>query len=132
MSQAPPPPGGASASGPLGAIREPLMVAILSIITCGIYALYWYYKSFEEMKEHSGEGLGGVVGVLLAFFCGIITIFVFPAEIANLYKRDGRESPLSALAGLWNLIPLLGFFIYVFKTQGALNEYWESKGAVRA
>jgi len=133
MSQSPPPPpppGGSS--GAIGQLRKPLTVILLTIITCGIYGLWWYYRNFEDLKMHTGEGIGGVVGLLLAIVCGIIAVFLLPAEIANAYRREGKEPPVSALAGLWNLIPLVGFFIYVYKVQNALNEYWAPKGAVWA
>jgi Domain of unknown function (DUF4234) len=132
MSQIPPPPGGTSGTGRVGEIRAPMTVALLALVTCGIYGLYWYFKSFEEMKNYSGEGLGGAMGLILSVICGILTIFILPSEVANLYKADNRESPVSAATGLWNLIPLLGYFIFISKVQGALNDFWASKGAVAA
>jgi Domain of unknown function (DUF4234) len=99
------------------------------IITCGIYAFYWYFKTFDEQKDFSGEGLGGAVGLLLSIFCGIITWFVLPAEVGNLYERDGKEKPISGMTGFWNLLPLIGTIVWLFKVQGRLNDFWESKGA---
>ena|SRR5664280_529621 len=52
----------------VGKIRNPWMVILLSIITLGIYALYWQYASFKEMKEHAGEGIGGGLGCFSPFF----------------------------------------------------------------
>ena len=127
MSQQPPAP--RPTSGSVGTIRNPVIVILLSIITLGIYALYWTYKTYEEMKDHSGEGLGGLVGLLLAIFCNIVTWFVLPSEVEKLYTRDGKTSPVSAVWGLWWLLPLIGAIIWFLKVQGALNDYWESKGA---
>jgi drug/metabolite transporter (DMT)-like permease len=132
MSSTPPPPAAsASGSGNVGEIRKPLTVLLLGIITCGIYFLFWYYKSFEEMKDYSGEGLGGLVGLLLSIFCGIITMFVLPAEVGNLYERDGKEKPISGMTGFWNLLPIIGTIVWLFKVQGHLSDFWESKGATR-
>jgi Domain of unknown function (DUF4234) len=128
-STPPPPPAAATGSGNVGTLRKPLTVLLLIIITCGIYGLYWYYKTFEEMKDYSGEGLGGAVGLLLSIFCGIITIFVLPAEVGNLYERDGKEKPISGMTGFWQLLPLVGGIVWLFKIQGRLNDLWESKGA---
>jgi len=130
MSSTPPPPA-ASASGNVGEIRKPLTVLLLGIITCGIYFLFWYYKSFEEMKDYSGEGLGGLVGLLLSIFCGIITMFVLPAEVGNLYERDGKDKPISGMTGFWNLLPIIGTLVWLWKVQGHLSDFWESKGATR-
>jgi Domain of unknown function (DUF4234) len=132
MSQTPPPPP-ATAGGtrPVGVIRTPLGVLGLSIITCGIYGIYWQYKTFQEMKDYSGEGVGGVVGLLLALVCGVITWFLLPSEIAGLYERDGKEKPVTPATGFWVLVPLIGYFIWLWKVQGALNDFWTSKGAVK-
>ncbi len=101
---------------------------LLTIVTLGIYGLYYYFKTFDEMKEYSGEGVGGVVGLLLSIFCGIVTIFLLPAEVGNLYERDGREKPISGATGFWVLLPLIGSLIWLWKMQGRLNDFWESKG----
>ena len=129
MTTPPPPPAAASGSGKVGELRSPLVVLLLTIVTLGIYGLYYYFKTFDEMKEYSGEGVGGVVGLLLSIFCGIVTIFLLPAEVGNLYERDGREKPISAATGFWVLLPLIGSLIWLWKVQGRLNDFWESKGA---
>ena len=96
MSQTPPPPPPAQSggTGAIGELRKPLTVVLLTIVTCGIYGLWWYYRNFEDMKQFSGEGIGGGIGLLLAIFCGIIAIFILPAEVGNLYEREGKEKPM--------------------------------------
>ena len=42
--------------GGLGKIRNPWGVIGLSIITLGIYFIYWQYASFKELKDSSQEG----------------------------------------------------------------------------
>jgi hypothetical protein len=134
MSQTPPPPPPAQSggTGAIGQLRKPLTVVLLTIVTCGIYGLWWYYRNFEDMKEFSGEGIGGGIGLLLAIFCGIIAIFILPAEVGNLYEREGKEKPISAMTAFWNLIPLIGAIIYIYKVQDALNAHWAPKGATWA
>jgi hypothetical protein len=113
-------------SGPLGKREKIGIQVLLSIVTLGIYGLYWAYKSHEEIQRHTGEGVGGVVGFLLYFFVGIVTLFLLPIEIKKMYERDGRHSPVSAATAFWIL--LFGIPWYV-KCQSALNDYWEAKGA---
>ena len=131
MSQTspPPPPAQAGGSGAIGELRKPVTVILLTLVTCGIYGLWWYYRNFEDMKQYSGEGIGGLLGLLLAIFCSIIAVFVLPAEIGNLYEREGKDKPISALTAFWNLIPLVGWFIYIVKVQNHLNDFWAPKGA---
>jgi hypothetical protein len=45
-----------------------------------------------------------------------------------MYERSGRPSPVSALTGLWNFLPLIGGIVGVVKVQGALNTCWEALG----
>src|SRR4051812_37989870 len=115
-----------SASGRLPKIRNPWAVIGLSFITCGIYFLYWTYAVFTEMKDHTGEGIGGPIGLIIGIFIGIVNGFLIPAEVANMYTKAGQEPPVKALTGLWLLLPIVGFFVWVIKVQNALNARWES------
>jgi hypothetical protein len=119
--------------GPVGKIRSTWAVVGLSIITLGLYGIYYHFVVHEEMKQHSGEGVGGVIGLLLYLFTfGLVTPFVLPNEVGNLYARQHRPRPVSATTGLWVLlgwIILVGPLVWLIKTNGALNAYWRSMGA---
>jgi|SRR6188472_3041505 Domain of unknown function (DUF4234) len=120
----------AGAPRPVGQVRSPAFVIIISIITIGIYFLYWHYKTGEEIKRYSGEGLGGILWLVIGLVIGIVMWFVAPSEVGNnLYKKEGQEAPVSGVTGFWMLLPLIGFIIWVVKVQGALNRFWQSKGA---
>src|SRR5690349_6289557 len=123
----PPPPPAAAAPGwgPKGKVREPVAVIVFSIITLGIYFLVWTYKIFKENKEFSGDGVGGVIGLVIGIVIGIVNWFLIPSEIGNIYARMGREKPVRGVTGFWNLIPLIGFIIWVVKVQGAMNRLYE-------
>jgi Na+/proline symporter len=107
-------------------------VVILTIITLGIYSLYWVYKTQEETKQHTGEGLGGVLGLVVWIVVSAVSAFVIPSEIGKMYAKDGREAPISGWTGLW-LFPfgifIIPAFVWFALVQGALNKYWESKSA---
>ena len=119
-------------TGPLGKERGVVSVILLSIVTLGIYYLVWVYKTQEEVKQHSGQGVGGVVGLVIALVVGFVTPFVIPSEIRKMYAQDGREAGISGWTGLWGTLGVLiivGPIVWFVKVQGALNRYWESKGA---
>jgi hypothetical protein len=128
MAQPAPAPSGAR---PLGKPRGWVVVFLLTLVTLGIYGLVWQYKTFQEMQDYSGDGIGGVVGLILAIFLGFVNWFLMPAEVGNLYAAEGQEKPVSGITGLWNLLPLVGTFIWLAKTQNALSAFWEAHGAVR-
>ena len=128
MAQPAPAPAGAR---PLGKPRGWVVVFLLTLVTLGIYGLVWQYKTFQEMQDYSGDGIGGVVGLILVIFLGFVNWFLMPAEVGNLYAAEGQEKPVSGITGLWNLLPLVGTFIWLAKTQNALSAFWEAHGAVR-
>jgi preprotein translocase subunit Sss1 len=40
-----------------GAVKErsPVVVIVLMIVTCGVYSIYWLYKTSEELKNATGD-----------------------------------------------------------------------------
>ena len=116
-------------SPPLGQPRGVWFVALIGLVTFGIYLIYWAYKTGDELKRYSGEGLGGVLWLVIWIVVGIVMWFVAPSEVGNLYGREGQPKPVSGKTGFWLFLPLVGYFIWIIKVQGALNRFWESKGA---
>jgi hypothetical protein len=136
MSPPPATPSTAPAPAPVGKVRGTGGCILLTVVTFGFYSLYWYYKTHEEMKRHTGTGLGGVVALLLAFFVGIVMPFLTSHEVGGLYERRGEAKPVSATTGLWFLLLgwllLIGAIVWFVKTNRALNDYWVSVGAQTA
>jgi len=112
-----------------GAYYSPGLVILLTIVTIGVWGALWTYRTSEDLKRHNGDGLGGVLGVVIYILLSIILMFTIPSEIQKMYQRDGRESPVSPIWGLWFLLPIIGNIIWYLKVQKSLNEYWLSKGA---
>jgi hypothetical protein len=111
-------------------------VIVLAIVTLGIYLLYWYYASFAEIRRWRGQGVGGLVGLLLALIP--VSIFLLPSYVGRMYKEDlirtgqdpeqaARDVPITGWSGLLNLIPFIGGFIFLAKVQGRLNDFWKGK-----
>lgn len=56
--------------------RDLVVVALLTVFTCGIYALYWQYKTTEELKTVSRKDLNPGLELLLSFItCGLFSIY---------------------------------------------------------
>ena len=124
-----PMPSAAPTPAPVGKVRNPWAVFGLSIITLGIYFLYWTYQVFREMKDHTGEGVGGPIGLVIGIVVGIVNVFLIPSEAGNMYAKAGQPKPVRGVTGFWTFIPLVGFLIWLLKVQGALNKKWESAAA---
>lgn len=119
-------------AGPLGKPRGTGVCILLAVVTLGIYTWVWWYQTHEEMKRHSGRGLGGVIALLIAIFLGPAAPFLTSNEVGDLYKGRGQAPPVSALTGLWyfpGVFILVGPLIWFVKTNGALNSYWRALGA---
>ena len=122
---------------PVGVVPERLsdvyyrtgLTIFLTIITLGIWGFLWTYRTSEDLKKYNGDGLGGVLGIVIYLLISFVLMFTIPNEIKNMYERDGRPSPITAVWGLWFLLPLIGNIVWYVKVQRVLNEFWLSKGS---
>jgi Domain of unknown function (DUF4234) len=117
-------------TGPLGQPRGIGFGIVMFIVTLGFYSWYWVYKTEEEMGQHTGEGLGEVLGLVIWILISPVMAFVIPSEVGKMYEKNGQEPPVSGWTGLWLfpfgflIIPAIVWFV---KVQEALNRYWEGK-----
>ena len=118
-----------SNTGPLGQPRGIGFAILLFIVTLTIYGYYWVFKTQDEVKNHSGQGVGGVLGLVIYILVSPVTWFLVPSEVGKMYQQDGRTAPFTGWTGLWILLPIVGAFVWFIKIQGALNRYWESKSS---
>jgi Domain of unknown function (DUF4234) len=114
-----------------GQIRSTGLCILLAVVTFGIYSLVWFYQTHDEMKRHTGHGLGGGLALVLAFFVGFVMPYITSSEVGDLYERTGQPKRVSWATGLWyfpGLLILVGPLVWFIKTNGALNAYWRSQG----
>jgi hypothetical protein len=119
-------------TGPLGQQRGIGFGILMFIVTLSIYSYYWVFKTQDEVKNHSDQGVGGVLGLVIYLLIQPITWFLIPSEVGKMVKQDGRDAPFSGWTGLWLFLPIIGAFVWFIKIQGALNRYWESKAGAPA
>jgi hypothetical protein len=133
-------PPAAYGSGEIGKIRPTGIAILLCLVTLGIYAWVWYYKTFDEMRRHRRSGFGGGLSILLNVlslfipFASLPLPYLSSSEVGQLYELRGEPKPVSGLTGLWffpGLLIIVGPIVWFVKTNGALNRYWESLGATR-
>jgi hypothetical protein len=116
-------------------VRSPWAVALLPIITLGIYHLVWWYRVNRELRDFGrakGYDLGqSPTASLLALFPG--GIIVVPALISywrgtkrvqGAARIAGKEPPSGWIALILYLLISLGFYAYL---QVSLNDVWRTE-----
>ncbi|HEX2266347.1 MAG TPA: DUF4234 domain-containing protein [Solirubrobacterales bacterium] len=114
-------------------VRNPWAVALLPIVTLGIYHFVWWYKINKELKAY-GEAKGYDLGQnptnsLLALIPGFL-IIVPPLvsywrgtqRVQNASKIAGREPVSGWIALILYLLLSPAMFAYL---QVSLNNVWE-------
>lgn len=91
--------------------RNIAVAVILSIVTCGIYGIYWMIKINDEVNQLAGEyeaTTGGMVFLFSLITCGIYGLYW-------LYKMGERCDVIKGVNGssgiLYLLLGIFGFSI---------------------
>jgi hypothetical protein len=132
VSAAPPaaPRWGPPARGIVGRRTSPGKQILLTIVTLGIWAIVWVYRQHEDIKQYSGDGVGGWLGVVIYVVIAPVTPFLLANEVqTKLYERAGERSPVETIIGLWILLPIIGSVVWYLRVQRALNDFWAARGA---
>ncbi|WP_245161018.1 DUF1707 domain-containing protein [Blastococcus sp. CT_GayMR16] len=121
-----------SGRGPVGQVRGTALQILLFVVTFGIWAFVYLFQSHDEMKRHTGDGIGGVMALVVSLFAYMASPYLLSHEVGGLYQRRGQRQPVSALTGLWffpGIFLLVGPLVWFVLTNNALNRYWRSEGA---
>ncbi len=111
--------------------RNPLGVLGLTLITLGIYGLYWYYKINEEIRDYTGDQTISPGRSLLAVIPGFLLIvppFIAYYNTANHLAQMERERGIAteispALTVILGLVISLAMGAYV---QEHANRVWDA------
>ena len=108
--------------------RSIVVSILLSIVTCGIYGIYWFVKLNDELNAAAGKQnapSGGVAFLLTLVTCGIYGFYwayKMGENVDIIKSRAGVPSGNSAI--LYIVLAIFGFQIinYCFM-QDAVNNY---------
>lgn len=125
--------------------KQPIFhLVLLYILTFGLYGIYWFYKTWKQIKGHTKATFSPgwrTVSLFIPFY-NIWRVYTLFNDIKSLrLEADFSESPspgwltfllflftylTNRLPDPWYLLGLLGVLPLLF-AQGALNEYWEKE-----
>lgn len=107
--------------------RDLVKAIILSIVTCGIYSIFWFISLTNETNRLSGtEGdtSGGTAFLLCLVTCGIYGIY-WSYKMGE--KRDRMAGVNNSSAILYLVLSLVGLDIVVYALlQDAINKTLDS------
>ena len=119
-------------------VRNPLGVAVLTLITLGIYYFVWYYKVNREMcdlgRAKGTDELGDSPGTsLLAVTLGALIIVPAVISIYHTFQRTQTAARLTGVEPLNGWIALLLYLVigiaFPAYLQSGLNKVWEAQGS---
>lgn len=119
-------------------LRNPLGVVGLSIITIGIYYIFWWYYINREMRDYGrakgSNELGTSPGTsLLAVTLGALIIVPALVSIWNTTKRVQAAQRLAGVDPINGWIALILFIVispaYNAYLQSGLNQVWQAETA---
>ncbi len=101
---------------------------LLSVVTCGIYALYWLYQLAEDVNlvsQRPNATSGGTVVVLNIVTCGIYGLYWFyKAGEAMDEVRYRNNQPSGNLAIVYLVLSVLGLSVVgMALLQSEVNKY---------
>jgi Domain of unknown function (DUF4234) len=117
-------------------VRNPWAVALLPIVTLGIYHFVWWYKINKELKAY-GEAKGYDLGQnptnsLLALVPGFLIVV---PPLVSYWRGTKRVQGASKIAGREPVSGWIALILYLLISPGmwaylqvSLNNVWEQEG----
>ena len=107
--------------------RGVALAIILSIVTCGIYTIYWFIKLNDEINQldcDANSVSGGVAFLLTLVTCGIYGLYwmyKMGDKLDNIHS--GKGLPTQSRGIVYLILSLFGFSIVAYALmQDSLNK----------
>lgn len=123
------------APGAIAKIRNPIVVAILSVITLGIYLVFWWYYVNRELAEYGRARNTNELGdspaksTLALFPGGLIVVPAIWTTVTTFQRvqtaqRMNGQTPINGWLGL--VLYLVIFPAFYGYMQSGLNSAWKA------
>ena len=114
-----------------GTVRSVPMLVLLSIVTCGIYYLYWIYKTTDEIKNFmEREDINPALELILVLVtCNIYSLYWYYKYGKIVYLEMTAKAGMDNSEDSTVLLVILGLLVYVAAgaiMQDKLNAIWNS------
>ncbi|WP_300711718.1 DUF4234 domain-containing protein [uncultured Brachyspira sp.] len=114
-----------------GTVRSIPMLILLSIVTCGIYYLYWIYKTTDEIKNFmEREDINPTLELILVLVTGnIYGIYWYYKYSKTVYSEMTAKAGINNSEDSTVLLVVLGVLFPIAAgaiMQDKLNTIWKS------
>ena len=113
-----------------GQVKDPVVVLLLTVVTCGIYGLVWLYDIGDQINKALDKEAVKPVYVLISILCfPILYYYIYTLDLALIELGESREVPYTPNFVIWIITMLfgVGLFICEIQTQTFLNQVWEKE-----
>jgi amino acid transporter len=111
--------------------RDALGVAVLSVITLGIYFFYWYYKLNDEARRYlRDESIRPGIALLAVLLGWIVIVPPFVSgyrtaeRVLRMQERSGAVAKMSPVIAL--ILMLFVGIVYPWYLQAGVNDVWDA------
>ena len=118
-----------------GIVRDPILVVVLGIITCGFYSLYWMYCVREETRNYLEDAsISPALELLLTIVCFpfiLVWYYRMSRDLMRMQEKSGRT--INDQTMLFMILAFFGVGIannYII--QDELNKVWKSDTDITA
>ena len=116
-----------------GEVRSGALVWLLSLVTCGLYGLYWWYQAGTELREYlDDEDVNPLLDLVITLVCFLYALYLpfkYGALIHRAQKRAGMTYAQDQSVKFF-LFQLCCFGFGYFAMQEELNKVWLASAEV--
>jgi hypothetical protein len=105
-----------------GPIRNPILVTVLCMVTCGFYGIFTFYKMLSELRAYLNRQEIVPWHLFVPILGIIVMLGKLPGWVTEAKQRAGSRNPQSSGAILYFLL-----FPYFFTKD--MNDVWNPSGA---
>jgi uncharacterized membrane protein len=91
--------------------RDPIFVVVVSLVTCGLYALYWFYHTTRELGEANKSETNPLVWTIGLFipFVNLYFLWKYSGESEKIMK--GKHSQLLIFIAWLVFFPIAQYLV---------------------